>query len=153
MIYITKSDAAGGAFCLLYVVNLSDFIHSSGRLIPYIIMKKLFVTALLLASSLSFTSAQWTSITSPQIGDVAPDQSSAVVCTDLTYNLTYKKSKDSNTNGQVSDLQNFLQDQELLSSDPTGYYGALTFQAVKIFQTKSGLLASGYVGPPNASED
>lgn len=110
-------------------------------------MKKLFVSLLLLTSSLSFAFALSFTVAATQPGDIAPDQSSAVVCTDLTYNLTYKKSKDSNTDGQVSDLQNFLQDQELLSSDPTGYYGALTFQAVKAFQTKSGLLASGYVGP------
>lgn len=79
------------------------------------------------------------------VGDTPTPQVNSA-CVDLQYNLTYKKSKDSNTNGEVSDLQSFLQEQGFLNSDPTGYFGALTFSAVKAFQTQNGLLAYGYVG-------
>ena len=103
-------------------------------------MKKYIATALFInvCFSLLTVSAQIT-------GDQAPTQADRQ-CTDLAYNLTYRKSKDSNTNGEVSDLQSFLQDQRLLNSDPTGNFGALTLRAVKTFQSKNGLLSSGYVG-------
>lgn len=79
------------------------------------------------------------------IGDEAPDQASSG-CTELSYNLTYKKSKDANTNGEVSDLQYFLQDQGFLKTDPNGIFGPATLRAVQAFQKKSKLLSSGYVG-------
>lgn len=81
-----------------------------------------------------------------QAGDVPTPQAGSS-CTDLQNNLTYKKSNDANTNGEVSSLQSFLQEQGLLTSDPTGYFGGLTFNAVKAFQSQQGLLAYGYVGP------
>jgi peptidoglycan hydrolase-like protein with peptidoglycan-binding domain len=65
----------------------------------------------------------------------------------LSYNLTYKKSKDANTNGEVSDLQYFLQDQGLLTAEPNGIFGPSTLRAVKYFQKKNGFITSGYVGP------
>lgn len=105
------------------------------------IMKKYFRSAFLviLAFSLSSVSAQMS-------GDVAPD-SSATGCTDLTHNLTYKKSKDANTEGEVSDLQYFLQEEGFLKTEPNGNFGPSTFKAVKAFQAKNGLISSGYVGP------
>ncbi len=56
-------------------------------------------------------------------------------------------SRDSNSNGEVSILQDFLQSKGYLNSEPTGYFGLLTFQAVKSFQTANGLTADGSVGP------
>ncbi len=97
-----------------------------------------FLSVLLLSACFSFTSAQ-------TMGDLPPPDNGSQ-CTDLKYNLTYTKSKDSNTNGEVSDLQFFLQDIGLLDSDPTGYFGKLTFNAVKAFQRQNNLYAYGYVG-------
>lgn len=104
-------------------------------------MKKYTLSALLVGTfiSLSIVSAQVT-------GDVAPDQVNSG-CTNLSYNLTYRKSKDSNTNGEVSDLQYFLQDQGLLTVEPNGNFGPSTFKAVQNFQRKYNLITSGYVGP------
>ncbi|HCC06488.1 TPA: hypothetical protein DEP94_04020 [Candidatus Nomurabacteria bacterium] len=101
-------------------------------------MKKYIIGTLLLSACFSFVSAQ-------VVGDT-PLPSVGSSCVDLQNNLAYKQSKDSNSNGEVSDLQSFLQEQGLLTSDPTGYFGALTFNAVKTFQKQNNLLAYGYVG-------
>jgi peptidoglycan hydrolase-like protein with peptidoglycan-binding domain len=68
-------------------------------------------------------------------------------CVSLTYDLHYGVS-DSTTAGQVSILQNFLYVRGYLSVPATGYFGPLTFQAVKAFQAASGSGAiDGIVGP------
>ena len=59
----------------------------------------------------------------------------------------YQGSRDSKTNGQVSDLQGFLQDAGYLYSDPTGYFGLLTRKAVESFQSANGITPNGLVGP------
>lgn len=75
--------------------------------------------------------------------DPAPGESG---CVSLQNNLRYK-SRDINTNGEVSTLQDFLQSQNYLSSEPTGYFGGLTLRAVKDFQSANGIVPTGYVGP------
>ena len=110
-------------------------------------MKKYITIALLVLASCNLVSAQVSvgQTSAPyaeEIGDV-PD--SVVTCTVLTYGLKLR-SKDSNTNNEVTLLQEFLQDSDLLDSDPTGYFGAATQKAVRVFQKQSGLLASGFVG-------
>lgn len=77
------------------------------------------------------------------IGDV--DTSAQSSCVALQNNLRYR-STDSQTGGEVSLLQDFLNPQ-YLSSEPTGFFGKATLSAVKNFQAASGLLNSGYVGP------
>ncbi|MEI6553046.1 MAG: peptidoglycan-binding domain-containing protein, partial [bacterium] len=79
------------------------------------------------------------------IGDVdpSPQQSS---CVSLQNNLRYK-TRDNLTNGEVSTLQDFLQSQGYLSSEPTGYFGLLTLRAIKDFQSASDIASTGYVGP------
>lgn len=66
-------------------------------------------------------------------------------CVALTYDLSHR-SKDVSTNGEVSTLQDFLQSGGYLNSEPTGYFGLLTVNAVKKFQTASGVRPTGYVG-------
>lgn len=78
-------------------------------------------------------------------GDVNPNQNQSS-CINLQNNLQYR-STDATTGGEVSQLQDFLQSRSYLSSEPTGYFGLLTQVAVKRFQTASGILSSGYVGP------
>jgi heat shock protein HslJ/peptidoglycan hydrolase-like protein with peptidoglycan-binding domain len=48
---------------------------------------------------------------------------------------------------QVIVLQNFLYKEGYLSTPATGYYGRLTFQAVKKFQSAHNISATGTVGP------
>ena len=66
-------------------------------------------------------------------------------CVALVNNLRYRD-RDSNTNGEVSTLQDFLQSQGYLKSEPTGFNGLLTVKAVKDFQKANNISpASGYV--------
>ncbi len=69
-------------------------------------------------------------------------------CSSLMNNLRYR-SRDDQTNGEVSTLQDFLQTNGYLNSEPTGFFGLLTMAAVKNFQlTVLGLgYNSGFVGP------
>lgn len=68
-------------------------------------------------------------------------------CVSLQSSSLRYKSRDINTNGEVSTLQDFLQSQNYLNSEPTGYFGILTFKAVKDFQSANGISPTGYVGP------
>ena len=74
--------------------------------------------------------------------DVDSDPSST--CVSLSYNMRYR-SKDSSTNGEVSDLQDFLQAKGYLNSEPTGYFGLLTKKAVQSFQKANNIFDDGYV--------
>jgi peptidoglycan hydrolase-like protein with peptidoglycan-binding domain len=73
-------------------------------------------------------------------------------CTDLQNNMDYR-STDSETNGEVSLLQFFLQavttpfGAPYLTVEPTGYYGQITRAAVVQFQQDNGLAMVGNVGP------
>jgi peptidoglycan hydrolase-like protein with peptidoglycan-binding domain len=47
----------------------------------------------------------------------------------------------------VISLQKYLSQIGLLSASPSGYFGELTFKAVKLFQQARTITQSGYVGP------
>lgn len=66
-------------------------------------------------------------------------------CVDLKFDLRYR-SRDANTNGEVSLLQDFLQSEGYLYSEPTGYFGMQTKQAAQSFQGDNGLSSTGFVG-------
>jgi peptidoglycan hydrolase-like protein with peptidoglycan-binding domain len=83
-------------------------------------------------------------------GDINPNPNQSS-CVNLQNNLQYR-STDVSTNGEVSKLQDFLQSQGYLASEPTGYFGLLTQAAVKKFQTASGILSYGYVGSVTRSK-
>lgn len=61
---------------------------------------------------------------------------------EITQNLKYGQS-----NPQVSELQEYLIDRNMLSSGATGFFGALTLRAVKAYQASVGLPTTGFVGP------
>ena len=67
-------------------------------------------------------------------------------CVTLTYQML-QGSKDSRTNGEVSDLQLFLQVKGYLTAEPTGYFGAFTKAAVQNFQKDNTITSNGNVGP------
>lgn len=67
-------------------------------------------------------------------------------CIDLKNNLRYR-SRDANTNGEVSVLQDFLALKGYFDHEPTGYFGILTLRAVKNFQKDNGISPTGFVGP------
>ena len=76
--------------------------------------------------------------------DIDPEGEST--CIFLQNNMRYR-STDGTTGGEVSILQDFLQANEYLNSNPTGFFGLLTLRAVKKFQTASGIEPTGFVGP------
>ena len=80
--------------------------------------------------------------TSPTDTDPNPSAS----CVSIQNNLRYRD-RDSAKSGEVSTLQDFLQSKGYLNSEPTGYMGLLTFQAVKDYQKSKGISPTGYVGP------
>lgn len=77
-------------------------------------------------------------------GDYDPSPN-ASTCFSIKSDLRYQ-SRDANTNGEVSTLQDFLQSKGYLNTEPTGYFGLLTLEAVKAFQNSYGISPSGYVG-------
>jgi len=85
------------------------------------------------------------SLASATVADIDP-AGQTEPCVSLQNNLRYK-TKDALTNGEVSTLQDFLQEQDFLSSEPTGYFGLLTLKAVKSFQSANEIVPTGYVGP------
>ena len=97
----------------------------------------------LLASALALTLLP--AISFAQVpGDIDPNTSTS--CASITHNLSYRM-KDSLTDGDVSNLQDFLQTNGFLKSEPTGYFGLMTQAAVKKFQLANSVLNTGYVGP------
>lgn len=104
-------------------------------------MKKIITsTSILLAIFLSgqvFVTAEETDIVS---------ESEISMCTVLTKAMNLG-SRDIRTEGQVTDLQIFLQTRGYLESDPTGYFGAMTLSAVRSFQRANGITPNGNVGP------
>ncbi len=77
--------------------------------------------------------------------DIDPNPNTSS-CVSINNNLRYQ-SRDVNTNGEVSTLQDFLQSKGYLNSEPTGYFGLMTLAAVKKFQISNGIEGTGYVGP------
>jgi hypothetical protein len=67
----------------------------------------------LLASTVSFAA---------ELSDIDDSSADESECVQLQNNLKYK-SRDAATNGEVSTLQDFLQSEGYLNSEPTGYFG------------------------------
>ena len=66
-------------------------------------------------------------------------------CLTLSYSMRYQ-SRDSETNNEVSALQDYLQSSGYLDSNPSGYFGQMTLKAVKSFQGANDISPTGYVG-------
>lgn len=79
-----------------------------------------------------------------QSGDI--DNNSNNACVTIDNNLRYKM-RDASVNGEVTDLQDYLIAEGYMSGQTTGYFGAGTLKAVKLFQAQNSLISSGYVGP------
>ncbi len=103
-------------------------------------MKKInswLLASVFLLSTFSVSSAQ-----SLADGDASNDS-----CLDIKSSMLRFRSNDANTNGEVSDLQDFLIEKNLLSGQASGYFGRLTVNAVKSYQKSIGLSPTGNVGP------
>lgn len=68
-------------------------------------------------------------------------------CVHITSNLYLGASDYFFSGGNVAKLQNFLISRGYLHSNATGFYGVLTFGAVRDFQRDNGILAIGGAGP------
>ncbi len=65
-------------------------------------------------------------------------------CLEITYTLGYRSS-DAKTNGQVSELQDFLIASGYLDGQTSGFFGIKTVTAVKKFQAANGIRQTGSV--------
>lgn len=101
-------------------------------------MKKLFLIALFVFTAIFSTPLL------AQDTDVDPEGGGS--CLDIKNNLRYR-STDSGTNGEVSALQDFLQENNYLQVSPSGFLGLATVKAVKGFQSANRIAPTGYVGP------
>lgn len=63
-------------------------------------------------------------------------------CVNLNSNL-----KQGMKNTEITSLQNFLKDKGYLNASATGFFGAQTFKAVKVFQKDNNINATGFIGP------
>lgn len=68
------------------------------------------------------------------------------VCTELSHNL-YLGVRDRNTDGEVTELKNFLRTEGYINGNRSGVFNLPTFYAVMEFQSENNILASGFVGP------
>ncbi|MEI6352335.1 MAG: peptidoglycan-binding domain-containing protein [Candidatus Nomurabacteria bacterium] len=66
-------------------------------------------------------------------------------CINLTSNLKVG-SVDTNTGGDVTQLQNFLYQKGYLKNSPTGYFGSMTKKAISSYQKSVGLSSYGNLG-------
>ncbi len=118
-------------------------------------MKKKFIIAFLLMAfvipSVDFALAEQNKrddnrpgFTMPIAGDIDPNDT--VACADITRNLHYG-SKDTETNHDVSILQDFLIERGDMRGMTTGFFGKATFTGVRSFQRANNIVATGYVGP------
>jgi len=70
----------------------------------------------------------------------------------LSTNIFTKDLSLGMTNSDITRLQTILYAQNFLRVSPTGYFGNLTLQAVKAYQTAHGITPTGYVGPVTRRE-
>ncbi len=106
-------------------------------------------TALSILSVLCLSFALTNTLTAQTISAMETDTVSieqTSSCTALTSDMRLG-SRDARTNGQVTDLQAYLQENNYLSSDPTGYFGSMTQRAVQAFQRRNNITPNGLVGP------
>jgi peptidoglycan hydrolase-like protein with peptidoglycan-binding domain len=76
------------------------------------------------------------------VGTVSSPRHPHRVCALLSRNLNQGSQGD-----DVRGVQEFLFEQNYLTSSPTGYFGSLTAQAVKKWQANEGITAAGSFGP------
>ncbi len=103
-------------------------------------MKKItFVSVFLLSMFFSVATAQ-------TVDQNNTDETQASSCIDLSTKVFKYRSRDADTNGEVSVLQDYLSNKGFLTQGVSGFYGLKTVEAVKKFQKSNGLLMSGSVG-------
>jgi len=104
-------------------------------------MKKLLSGLLILSFIFSFVLQNLDfNVADAQIAGQAP-------CVNLSYNMTIG-SRDYNTEGEVTQLQIFLNSIGAMNYPPTGYFGVLTRAAVANYQTAHNIFPNvGYFGP------
>ena len=99
--------------------------------------------------SISFVSAQVSPIAVPTplpVQVMGVDTNSPSPCFGLRYTFSLR-AKDTNTQGEVTLLQTFLQREGLLTVEASGYFGPATQKALKMYQQKNGISPTGSVGP------
>ena len=83
--------------------------------------------------------------TQPALQTDADPMGTTLSCANISQPLRYGM-RDTMYSNDVMVLQDFLNANGYLSAAPTGFFGRATFRAVKLFQSKNGIVPSGYVG-------
>lgn len=104
-------------------------------------MKKILYLSVLFLLATNFSFALSLSIDQTDTFDNTTN-----LCVSLNNNMTIG-SRDAKTNGEVTDLQEYLGRDGYLDLDPTGYFGKSTKKAVQSFQKANGITPNGLVGP------
>lgn len=76
---------------------------------------------------------------------------SELVCTDLDHNL-YLGVRDRKTDGEVTELKNFLRAEGYLNGNNSGTFNVPTMRAVMEFQGEADITPTGFVGPLTRAE-
>lgn len=98
------------------------------------------------ASTSTSTSTPTSQSSSTSLPADVDTQNPQGACLDLQNNLRYRM-RDIETSDDILSLQDFLQANGYLNTEPTGFFGVLTLQAVKNFQQANGISPTGFVGP------
>lgn len=107
-------------------------------------MKKILASLILLSFLYSFSLQNLHWFSNSAEAQVASKSKS---CLNLAFNQTLG-SRDSKTEGEVTKLQDFLNQIGLLNHIPTGYFGVLTRAALAQYQTQNNIYPNlGYLGP------
>lgn len=107
--------------------------------------KKVFFSSVSFLAMFLSAQAQEMVATTSMLGDTDPN---GIVssCVTVSTNLRYKMRDIVGQDGDVNTLQDFLISGGFMQGDSTGYFGAGTLRAVKMFQQRQGLSPTGYVG-------
>ncbi len=160
---VNGSSTGATWFCNGYTVNhtyqtAGTYTVKLSRQVPYICptdgtscdnAKKASVTLIgTKAVVVPISASQIQSTTQGVVNQAIIDDSESTIdsCVVIPTVLRYQ-SRDAETNGFVTKLQNFLHATNYLSSQATGFFGAGTFKAVKAFQRANGISQTGQTGP------
>lgn len=130
--------------CIMRHKNTYFIVNTFSNILILVSVVMLVLTAMFVFAKT--TSAQATSFGASTVVSSATTASSAS-CVVFTGNLYLGASDRFVSGSNVTRLQNFLISQGYLKVNATGFYGPLTFSAVRNFQRDNGIAQVGGVGP------
>lgn len=125
--------------------NKKEVLPSGQESSNALLSSKVFMVSCKNDSGVATSSVAVNVIPSSQQNETAVTNDTTASCVTLTKNIRYG-SRDNDTEDEVSTLQTFLSDHDFYKNEVSGFDGIGTTLAVKHFQKKEGLPATGFVG-------